>query len=374
MKLIFSSDLHIHTSRIGSKDGGKDRLLDGLSALDQILQYGEQYHCPVVLGGDLKTPKSYWIQDALNGIIDLLATHDEVFTYMYAGNHDGIGITGSGLLPFNKLPCVRVFEGAEITEIDEIRTLVIPHGTHPETHLKLMDEASQTGVKMVMGHAFLHEASVGPIDIQLAARPPREYGLGEDYCFDLGLFGDVHKAQWYRPNEPWPSGPYKWQPIRGPIRQGGAWRGEAFYPGSPYQQSWGEHTEWPKGCLLVDVTKGTVNFLPISSPRFVKIEWPEESMFTMNNVSEGQRNFVRIITGPWGEQRSAWFEEWRTKAEPRTFEVIVQRPVEQGVRAPVHAGLSQDELLKGYLAFKPPSFNVPQKVVLEAGKQLLGGS
>lgn len=370
-RFIVTSDVHIHPFRIGSRNGGKDRLQDGLNALRQTFQAAEKYEAQWLGLGDFKQPKTNWPVDAQNGIIALLEEFGDAKPLMLLGNHDWISDHGSGLSAFKKYARV-VDEPCVLPGV-----LVLPHGVSPEVRADYLKGAVTHKVAMVIGHAFLHEAAVGPTDIRLAAIPPEEFGLGKNWSIPLGLFGDVHKAQWYRPDA---RQKHSWEPItKRKVRLPAPFEGEAFYPGSPYQQSWGEVNEWPKGCLLVDVATGSVEQIPISSPRFWSLNFLTESEFSpwaedKSQVGGFEDHFVKFIVGPWAASKRSWFEEWREREKPRTFQVIPQRVQEVKERAPVHAGLSSDELLKGYLSWKPPQITgASKKVIFEAGRRLMNG-
>lgn len=48
VKIIVTADTHVHPFRLCSRDGGKDRLRDGLSALHQSLDMARSHGCPWV--------------------------------------------------------------------------------------------------------------------------------------------------------------------------------------------------------------------------------------------------------------------------------------------------------------------------------------
>jgi DNA repair exonuclease SbcCD nuclease subunit len=372
-KFVMVSDVHIHPYRIGSVNGGRDRLQDGLSAVRQALQVARERQAIFISLGDMKMPKTTWPVDALNGLLSLFEEYQDIEKYLLLGNHDWIGSEGSGLQPFRGCRNTVVLDIAMY--LAKLRAIVIPHGTSAKDRTSLIEDGGSQ-VDMILGHAFLHEAAVGPAAIQLAAIPLEEFGLGAAQQIPVGFFGDVHGGQ------RWSQGRWKaYSDAHGPLKEWvklpGKWGHEAFYPGSLYQQSWGEVNEWPKGCLYVDMSRGSVKLVPIGSPRFWALNFLTNSEFSSwSDTSSTQRIyedcFVKFIVGPWAEAKASWFEEWRAREKPRTFQLIVHREQVRNERTPIHAGLSNDELLRGYMKSKPPQITgASEKLILEAGRRLL---
>ena len=358
-KMVIVADVHVHPYRICSNDNGQDRLRDGLSVLEQSLDLARQHDALWVMAGDFKMPKTNWPQEALTGALEIIRRADNVEKVMIAGNHDAYGIGGSGLQPFRDGSTIIVEREAE--QIGDI--LYVPYG------------ADLTLVKAnkhlpIVSHAFLKGAFIGPEDMRL---PGKGVDLAEYGQFPVAFFGDIHKAQMRLPADPKIGRIARWEPItRGPVvRQGGPWRGEVYYPGSPYQQNWGERNDLMKGALLADTREGTVEFKPLDAPRFMHVELEDcEALPEILTQAGMEKNFVRIIAD------SATWTAKAIEAKGLNYRwlQIVERPRERKdtKRTVLHAGMSKREMLKAYMSAKPIPPGTDPEQVLKAGVYAIG--
>lgn len=367
MKLVITADVHLHPYRICSKDGGFDRLGDGLSVLRQSLELARRERAVWVMAGDFKQPKTFWPQEALTGSHAIMREFEDVEKIMVAGNHDAEGLGGSGLAPFKD--CAKVVEKAGYVSTQNEYLLCAPWNANRAEIRALAKE--NRGVAPLIAHAFLAGAFLGPEDLRIGGGIPlEEYG-----DFPVAFFGDIHKGQWRKIMMLRPA---MWEPytvfgaeglvnfrVRAPER----WQGEVFYPGSPYQQSWGERNDGAKGVLLVDIKSGEVQFCPLRAPRFMHFEVDEK---TIEGLFEAEAwdelDFVRVVyTG----KPSAALDDLRSLApHARSFQVITRPPKVSQQRTEVHAGMTKSELLQRYMEARPPAENVDRLQALGAGLRL----
>jgi DNA repair exonuclease SbcCD nuclease subunit len=380
VKIVFTADLHLHPWRLCSRDGGHDRLLDGLSVLRQSLDLARELRAAWVFCGDMKVPKNQWPQSALTGALEIFRKYDDVKKIMVPGNHDARGEGGTGLAPFRDV--AEVVERASVVELGDWDNRVGISSTLPRIVCSPWDSELATvralleenpGAPLV-AHGFLQGCLLGPEDARLAkGTPAADYG-----DFPVAFFGDVHKGQWRLPAIP-PRPPEWFAYVEGTkIRAAGSWNGEIYYAGSPYQQNWGERNDPPKGALIVDFKTGEVRLHRLKAPRYRHLEldqWGLEQ-FVKTPVDESvgllsKESFVRVIYT--GKPCDA-LDQVREMGELfRSFQLIARRPSAELVarRADVHAGMATADLLKSYVAARPPESD-PERT-LKAGVKLVGG-
>jgi hypothetical protein len=353
IKAVITADVHIHNFKICSRDNGADRLRDGLSVLRQSLDLARKSEAVWIMAGDFKQPKTQWPQEALTGSHEILREYGDVKKYMIAGNHDALGLGGSGLSPFKD--CATVIEW-EAEEHDGI--LFVPFG------------ADLTAVKTnkhlpIVTHAFIRGAFIGPEDIRLP-------GVGVDLA-DYGQFpvmfaGDIHKGQWRQPADPASGRAARWIAYEnaGALRAPGSWKGEVFYPGSTYMQNWGERNDAVKGALLVNFKTGSVSVHEFDAPRFVQIELQDKA----TPVGKSS-DFVRIITD------DAKLTQQALEANGLTFRSvqIIERPRAETreTRSNIHAGMDKNEMLESYMKARPAPSGVDPEQAFVALSRLWGG-
>ena len=356
--IVVTADLHLHNYRQCSKNNGMDRLQDGLSAMRQTLDHARSNKAFWIFCGDMKMPKTFWPQEALTGAIAVFQEYADVLKILFRGNHDGLGKYGSGLAPFASLPNTTVIEDAFVDIKDGLAFW--PFGA-TSSREQFLGHAKINNVKTLFSHGFMAGVFLGPDEVRLPGKGMTldEWGIGD--VFKAVFLGDVHKGQWLtRPNKMPPKWVHYstlagvWNP-KDVIRQPGPWRGEVFYPGSPYQQSWGEANDPTKGCLLVDLDSGTVRLLPVHSPRFVTVS----SIAIDRKMTEG--NFVRIIGNPTQSIESL----------NARWAYVLPRPKTESVqRTDLNAGMSNGELIEKYVTARPVD-GVSNATLVAAGKRLL---
>lgn len=364
MKILVTADVHLHPHKVCSRDNGADRLRDGLSVLQQSLDAAVKHEAVWVMAGDFKQPKTNWPQEALTGAHEILRKYTHVKKYMLAGNHDALGLGGSGLAPFKD--CATVIE----SEADERQgILFVPFGadlTHVKTNKHLP----------IVAHAFLRGAFIGPEDMRL---PGKGVDLADYGPFPVAFFGDIHKAQMRRPADPSVGRTAEWLPVSkaGLVRgksliTPSTWRGEVFYPGSPYMQNWGERNDAVKGFLLADLKTGQVDMIESVAPRFWHVELIDCEAFPNTLLAADPRDFVRIITD------SAKWTQGALEARGLTFRSlqVIERPRAEKHRETVtiHAGMDFDEMLSGYMKARPVPAGVDEAQVVSVMRNLYGGS
>lgn len=359
MRIIVAADLHLHPYRECSRDNGADRLADGLSAMRQTLDHAREHGADAwIHAGDLKLLKDKWHDSALVGALELLREYRGLRLVLIRGNHDGVPGRESGLDPFRELSNVMVHEEPLIATVDGgtervgIWPWVQDHRRALELLPLFLKEARRAKARLLIGHAMLVGAAVGPAEHAM----DKGLGLGEiglglaTSCpFRLGVFGHVHKPQ----------------------ELGG---GSARYVGNPYAQNWGEREEW-RGCLLVDTESLKVTPLPVAAPRFRLEDWTAvRGSVRGDQVGDWRGDFVRVLissqTDPKLVERvreASGARVWQTVVRPEPPE---ERPRDQATA--MHAGLSKAELLGRYVTRHPPA-DLPADAVLKAGLQLLEG-
>jgi hypothetical protein len=358
MKLVCVADVHLHPYRICSRDGGHDRLMDGLGALRQSLDDARELRAVWVMAGDFKMPKTSWPQSALTGALAILRDYDDVPKVMVAGNHDAEGIGGSGLSPFRDV--ATVVERAEIvTPVEGVELVCAPWNADLKAVRALINARAVHRRPVLVAHAFLQGCMLGPEDARIAKGVPvAEYG-----DFAVAIFGDVHKGQMREPATKTKPATWRGYPEgsgmgrAAVVRSAKPWGGEVFYCGSPYQQNWGERKDGMKGSLVVDLKTGEVQVRAIDAPRFYHLEFDEGGLRTFAETTVWQayaENFVRIVyTGP----PCAALDGVNQLADKfRSLQVVHRRPSAERLArvADMHAGMPMPELLRSYMAVRPP--------------------
>ena len=379
MKFVATSDLHVHPFKIGSANGGLDRLEDGLSVLRQGLELARNERCPWVFCGDLKHPKNVWPQDALNGVLAAFEDNAEIPKLLIPGNHDGLfGKHGSGLAPFRQMPNTMVVDESWAGEWEGLKLAVWPYGL------------KRLGSKILLAHLMFRGVALGPTDAHLpgAGSTVDSFRVGE--VFDFAVVGDIHKGQWYGASG-------KVNRVRSwhnynrdqdlvvdnggfVVRSAGKWKGECFYPGSPYQQSWGEVAEWPKGFLLIYDQSGKVEFRTAKSPRFRAVEVPSQANLRgLCELPKGcwRDDVVRLMIpdSVLSERGSAGMVDVvRALVGARELRAVPRRAERQkGEAVSAHAGMKPEELLEAWTkSHELPG--VAGDVLLRSGVELLRDS
>ena len=366
MRIVVTADMHIHPYRQCSRDGGHDRLLDGLSALRQSLDLARREAAVWVMVGDFKEPKTFWPQQALTGAHEILREYGDVDKVMLAGNHDAEGIGGSGLAPFKDI--AQVIERPQVLITVASQFICSPWNADLSVVRTLLEK--NPGSPLV-AHGFLAGVVLGPDDTRAPGRgiPLAEYG-----DFPVAFFGDVHKGQTLVREK---NRPPRWEPYSTTmtptrsswkIRGAAPWRGEVFYPGSPYQRNWGERNDGPKGALLADLKTGEVWLHEFTAPKFQHLECDEaelEKLIDKGTLNGWEGDFVRIVyTGRSSPALNA-LKDWTF----RSLQVITRREQRAERRAEIHAGMPRRELLEKYAAARPLPDADPRRVI-EAGMRL----
>ena len=359
LKIVVTADCHIHPYKLCSHNNGADRLRDGLGVLNWSLQLAERESAVWVMAGDFKQPKTNWPQEALTGAHEILRRYPDVTKIMVAGNHDAYGLGGSGLAPFRDVASIVEGEAEQVGDL-----LCVPFGAD----LKAVKPNNNN--LPIIAHAFIKGAFIGPEDFRL---PGKGVDLADYGQFPVAFFGDIHKAQVRHASDPLRGRMAYWQPIEsaGTIRTKGPWRGEVYYPGSPYMQNWGERNDRVKGVLLVDLKTGIVQMMKspnASAPRYVQIEMTEPEALPSDLHAAQGNNFVRVLTPS---------AKWTQKAIDtkgltfRWLQIIERRPeVKTAVRTQVHAAMSHEEMIREYMRLRPLPPEVTQDMVLLAAERL----
>lgn len=369
MKLVCIADLHVHPYRLCSRDGGHDRLMDGLGVLRQSLDLAVELGAAWVFAGDIKQPKSSWPQFALTGVHEVLRDdkYANVFKLMVEGNHDAKGEGSGGLSPFRD--CATVVESAEVVEIDDLggadggQLVVCASWDADRAEVRRLVNDGLRGRKdrglPLVAHGFLQGVSLGTEDARITkGMPIAEYGN-----FSVAVFGDVHKGQWRKPPRPDLGKPAEWLAYPNEerngvkVRGGVPFGGEVFYCGSTYQQNWGERNDPPKGALVVDLATGDVELWPLRSPRYHHLELDEAGLHTFVETSVRQAyagGFVRVV---YTDKPCAALDAARglgDTGEFRSFQLVVRRAERRtAARAEMHAGMPMGEILRNYVAARP---------------------
>jgi len=378
VKIVAVSDLHVHPYRLCSRDAGKDRLHDGLSALRQTFDMARTHGCPWGFCGDLKMPKLSWPQEALTGALELFEEFDDVPKLMLPGNHDGDAahVGGSGLAPFKKHALV--IEQPAIVEWAGPTVAVLPWQAQRDAKT-LFSDARRLGVTTLLGHGFVAGVLLGPSETRLPGHGLQlgDFGVGDP--FSCVILGDVHKGQRLSRVGRKPPVWIPWCDASGlDLREQSPWRGEVLYPGSPYQQNWGERNDGPKGALLIDTDTGAVTLLPVQAPRHILAELPSLRFDVLEGLGRDAKtwegHFVRLQVPETILDKSAAkgiIEKLQTTAKARWFHVEPIRTRTTEIRTPIRSGMGSTELLQTYLAARKFGGDVSDAAVLSAGLRLL---
>lgn len=362
-KIVAVSDLHIHPWRLCSRDGGQDRLKDGLSVLRQSLQLACEEHAVWVCAGDMKQPKMSWPQQALTGMHEILRQFSDVQKILVAGNHDAEGIGGSGLAPFKD--CCRVIEQTETIEPVQGMPLVCAPWNADFSQVRMALDACPKP-RILVGHGFLAGCMLGPEDMRIA-KGLNPSALGS---FTVAIFGDVHKSQWRKPESA--DMPAMWLPMV--VTEQRIRSGEIYYCGSPYQQNWGEREDGIKGALVFDLDKPSVRLHALEAPQYRKIEIDAKGVVAFlddEDPAVGRDDFVHVIvTGKPSPEAIKDLETFG--ALQRSFQLTIRRPASAiAKRTEIHAGMSKRTILENYMKAKP--FDGDALKTFDAGLRLLTG-
>ncbi len=370
-KIVVTADVHLHPYRICSRDGGHDRLLDGLSCLRQSLDLARAEKAIWVMLGDFKKPKTLWPQDALTGSLAVLREYDDVIKVMLAGNHDARGLDGSGLSPFKNV--AHVVEEPSVVVAGDQMFVCAPWDADRSRVSKILEDARNVGENLpLLAHGFLAGVLLGLEDARLVNKgiPLEEYGL-----FPVAFFGDIHKGQQLVRAQ---NRPPAWMPLHASatagvaaVRSAGRWRGDVFYPGSPYQQDWGERNDGAKGALLVDLVKGVVQLHILNAPRFHHFEVDADGLAAIDFGALFD-DFVRVVyTG----KPCAALDDLRGAVDRfRSLEIILRRVRHEETRVNIRAGMGDAELLAKYMEAKPPPDGVDREQIRKAFARIRNGT
>lgn len=358
-KLVCIADAHVHPWRLQSRDGGHDRLMDGLSVINQSLELAKNLDAVWVFAGDMKQPKTFWPQQALTGLHSIFRHYRrDVQMVMIAGNHDAMGEGGSGLAPFSD--CARIVDTPESVDIGGITLVCCPWNGKPSEVADLLEtDKVLKGPRILIAHGFLQGCMLGPEDTRIAKGIP----IGDYGKFDLAIFGDVHKAQIRVPEAIEKGRPATWVefPADGTLLP----TGSVVYCGSPYQQNWGERNDPKKGALVIDLDTQKAEMVYLTAPRYRHFDLHYETAvpFLEQLDAFDTGDFVRIVyEGALGQVTDKLREWGQTQ---RSFQFIQRKPTSVTQRIQVHAGMSKRELLVNYALARPLSDADP-KVVLDA--------
>lgn len=378
-KIVVTSDLHVHPFRVASREAGADRLRDGVEALRQTLEAARKRRAGWLFCGDLKEPKTYWPQDALNGALQVIREYDDVQKLMIPGNHDVVdGAWGSGLSPFRDEAIV-VEEPSDLTFCG-VRLALWPYGGDRMDEFApfARDYGDRGAIDALVAHVFLRDALLGPSD----ARLPGKGASLRDYCvpsvFDRMIVGDIHKAQVLGASV---TGSLKWHPLAtltalGVKKSTIPWR--ALYPGSPYQQRADEAGDWPKGCVLLDfgVSNVSIEFIPVDAPRFevADLTGDDDQVAALERLAKRDLAgaMLRVIAdaAALGSARGQRAIE-SLRGATRGVAVVPRRARPAPVMgADVSAASRPADLVKAYVAARPLE-GVDASVLRYAGRQIL---
>lgn len=359
MKLVCIADAHVHPWRLQSRDGGHDRLMDGLSVIRQSLELAASLGAVWVFAGDMKQPKTSWPQSALTGLHAIFRELSSVPKVMVCGNHDAMGEGGSGLASFKDV--ATIVETAQIvTPVEDLELICAPWNADLERVRFLLPAA---GPRIVIAHGFLQGCMLGPEDTRIAKGIPiADYGK-----FDLAVFGDVHKAQWRVPEAIEKGRPATW--VEFPVEKTVIPTGSVLYCGSPYAQNWGERNDRAKGALVIDLEAQTAELVPLKAPKYVHLDLDFEKVQKLDDLDRD--NFYRVIyTGALCGATDHLKEQGESC---RAFQFIHRRGDAQPTqRVALHAGMSMPDILLSYMESCPPSPDLDRKRVYDAISRLAG--
>jgi DNA repair exonuclease SbcCD nuclease subunit len=386
--LVVCADLHIHPYKLCSNDGGRDRLADGLSALEQSLQLALEQNALWVFAGDMKQPRTIWSQEAQNGVLDCFRRFEAVPKLLLPGNHDGPRLPGgSGLQAFASEHNCKLVEKPTLLPGWAPGLAVWPCEADEAGLENFVEQAVKNGCHLLLSHGLLEGCRLSPDIKAPTGLTPERFGIGKaSPAFALSIFGDVHRGQIFREQRK----QWRWEPFdellqfhagqdATDLRIAKSFNGQIIYPGDPYQQNWGEAGESPKGVLLVEPDEQNVYFSPISGPEFIVADWTEATSdafeASFEKLAKGwQGNFVKLILAPWGSERSiqSLLKNVKERFGIRSFQCIVQRPVTVETRSAVHAAMDKPQLLREFMTARPPEDGLDREAMLTAGIRLMG--
>lgn len=384
--MVCVADLHLHPFKQCSRDGGRDRLQDGLSALQQSLEYAQELGALWVFLGDAKMSRTIWNQEALNGALDCFRRFSGVPKLLLPGNHDGPRLPGgSGLQAFADLERTRVVESPTLLPGWGPGLAVWPCEADEDGLAHFVEAAPKEGCKILLSHGLLSGCQLSP-DIKGTGLTPERFGIGKaSPVFPLAIFGDVHRGQIFREDKrqwAW----HTWDNLfsrdgQVPLHVATGFRGQIVYPGDPYQQNWGEAGEVPKGVLIVRPGPNIemIYLQPLKGPRYIVEDWTaktedEFGQYLLGGVPEWHGNFVKLVLPEWGSSKAVQtsLEVLRKTEAIRSFQPMVIREARVKARTNISAAMKPRELLEGYMSSKPPEDGLDPKAVLLAGERLMG--
>jgi len=371
--MIATADTHCHAFKLCSRDGGADRRADGLRAVSFGLRAAQRMQEAWLHFGDVKHVRGTWDQVTLERLLAEMRDMRRVFKVMLCGNgyHDGLGVRepgGSGLEPFRPYALVfttpTVVSDGPLVELFGGAVAVWPWQPTYGGLERFLYDARRRQARVLLGHAYLAGALIGPEERRLPGHGTalEAFGLlGKDRAFDYAFMGDIHKRQ---------------------LLGGGKDAATIWYPGSPYQQNWGERNDLEKGVLRIQRQRdGTFTVVPLATPdvptymRLVVRTAADWTKLNSGSTAWARNQFVHLMVTP-GLLTQRQVHDWEAAMGPRW---LAFDPLPSGANGapaasttePVVPGMSVEDMLRAYVQATPGPAGVTPTQLLAIGRKLM---
>jgi exonuclease SbcD len=263
MRIVITSDVHIgHYARFDRNGSRLERCLKGFEA---AVAYAQEHNLLHVDAGDLLEDKNMYDATVHNALYDLLTKYQTNTnnTVALVGNHNFVTTTGSQNNLHGLQHRMLVVSTPFMVRYEDVILAFIPYQTSIEkwkaAYADVTRDLSNNGKAILFGHQEITGAVTGThryvakdgVDPSLLPGP-----------FDLALFGHYHKRQQVADR--------------------------TWYIGALMQQAFDEEGN-QQGFYVLDTDTMDMEFMPISTEKFVTVSSVEEAKAATNS-------FVRIVS------------------------------------------------------------------------------
>lgn len=350
MKSIIFSDIHFHNWQPHSHvtpEGLNSRLVHTANRMADIIRLAQERHCDNILfAGDFFHTKKIdgevidvAVRSLANCTIPIIGT---------VGNHDMASYnnqTHSARAVSGYVKFLDSFNGNIYRNIDGSNIYGIPYHTNLDSIKRELDKVP-ANTKVLLMHQGIKGAWMGEGfdgDTEDSIEPALVYGKAE-----LVVIGHFHTPQYITNGET--------HKVNG--------GGEASYdshktvlvPGAVEQHNWGDKGQ-ERGAWFIDTDKTLMEFLPLSSPKFIEADEKTPKADLKNNYVNWVGAKKDIPIGTISESFTVNIAKPQMSANCHSFHLNTSDPIEK--------------VLKTYIGNSPMD-GLNSEKLLKEGKRLVG--